>query len=125
MSATMDTRIKLKRDTTENWNKAVGFIPLQGEIIIYEDYKVKTYTVEEYGEEVEKTVKIPNIKIGTGREYVQDLPFVDKDLRDTLMEHINDMDMHVTLGEKAFWNNKINVDDAMELVEGSLVFNRN
>lgn len=125
MSATMNTRIQFKRDNTANWNAARGFVPLQGEIIIYEDYEVKTYTIEEYGEEVTKTVNIPNIKIGTGREYVQDLPFVDEKLRDILMEHINDMDMHVTLGEKTFWNNKLNVNDAMELVEGSLVFNRN
>lgn len=128
--AVLETRIKLKRDTTANWNNAQGFIPLQGEVIIYTDYKTKTYTVEEYGEEVEKTVQIPNIKIGDGNAYVQDLPFVDKDLRDTLMEHINDMDMHVTLGEKAFWNNKINVDDAYEqvheeLVDEMLILNRN
>jgi hypothetical protein len=30
MSAIIDTRIKLKRDTTEHWNNAQGFIPLQG-----------------------------------------------------------------------------------------------
>lgn len=125
MSKKLETRVQLKRDTVENWNKATGFIPLRGEIIIYEDYETKTYTVEEYGEEVTKTINIPNIKIGTGREYVQDLPFVDEKLRKTLLDHINNMDIHVTLGEKVFWNNKLNVDDAMELVEGSLVFNRN
>ena len=30
-------RIQHKHDTTENWNKAANFIPLQGEIIIYTD----------------------------------------------------------------------------------------
>ena len=62
--------------------------------------------------------------------YVQDLPFVNEELRDTLMEHITNMDIHVTLGEKDFWNNKINVDDAYEqvheeLVNETLVINRN
>ena len=33
-----NTRIKSKHDTTANWNAAVGFIPLSGEIIIYDDY---------------------------------------------------------------------------------------
>ncbi len=129
MGAT-NARIQFKRDTTENWNNARGFIPLAGEIIVYTDYKTKTYTVEEYGEQVTKTVQIPNIKIGTGNAYVQDLPFVDTDLRDTLMEHINNQDLHVTLQEKLFWNNKVNIDDAYaqvqhELEDETLIFNRN
>ena len=126
MSATMNTRIKLKRDTTENWNKARGFVPLAGELILYTDYS--SYTKEVNGQN--KVIAIPGIKIGDGSAYVQDLPFVDEELRDILMDHINNMDLHVTLGEKAFWNNKINVDDAYEavhdeLVDEMLVLNRN
>ena len=130
MSATVNTRIQLKRDTTENWNNAVGFIPLAGEVIVYTDYETKTYQTEEYGETVTKTVQIPNIKIGTGNAYVQDLAFVDEKTRDILMAHIEDHDIHVTLQEKVFWNNKINVDDAAEQVSGeladeTLILNRN
>lgn len=129
MSATINTRIQLKRDTTENWNKIRGFIPLPGEVIVYEDYETKTYTVEEYGETVTKTVNIPNIKIGTGNAYVQDLAFVDEKTRDMLMEHINNYDIHVTLQEKNFWNNKVNIDDVYEqihheLEDETLVFTR-
>ncbi len=125
-----NVRIQLKRDTTENWNNARGFIPLPGEVIIYEDYETKTYTVEEYGETVTKTVNIPNIKIGTGNAYVQDLAFVDEKTREILMNHINDNDIHVTLQEKLFWNNKVNIDDAyaqihQELEDETLIFNRN
>lgn len=130
MSSTINTRIQLKRDTTENWNNARGFIPMAGEVIVYTDYETKTYTVEEYGETVTKTVEIPNIKIGTGNAYVQDLGFVDEKTRDILMAHIQDHDIHVTLQEKLFWNNKINVDDAEEQVSGeledeTLILNRN
>ena len=130
MSATVNTRIQLKRDTTENWNNARGFIPMAGEVIVYTDYEVKTYEVEEYGEKVTKTVEIPNIKVGTGNAYVQDLAFVDEKTRDILMAHIQDHDMHVTLQEKVFWNNKINVDDAEEQITGeledeTLILNRN
>jgi hypothetical protein len=130
MSATVNSRIQLKRDTTENWNNAVGFIPLAGEVIVYTDYETKTYQTEEYGETVTKTVQIPNIKIGTGNAYVQDLAFVDEKTRDILMAHIQDYDIHVTLQEKVFWNNKINVDDAAEQVSGeladeTLILNRN
>lgn len=130
MSATVNTRIQLKRDTTENWNNARGFIPMPGEVIVYTDYEVKTYEVEEYGEKVTKTVEIPNIKVGTGNAYVQDLAFVDEKTRDILMAHIQDHDIHVTLQEKLFWNNKINVDDASEQISGeledeTLILNRN
>lgn len=126
----VDARIRLKRDTTANWNNARGFIPMAGEVIIYDDYQVKTWQVEEYGEIVTKTENIPGIKIGDGQAYVQDLPFVDKDLREKLMNHINNIDIHTTLAEKAFWNNKVNVDDAYEqihdeLEDETLIINRN
>lgn len=119
-------RIQLKRDTTENWNNARGFVPMAGEVIVYTDYA--SYQKEVNGQN--KTILVPAIKIGDGSAYVQDLPFVNDDLRDTLMEHIHNMDMHVTLGEKTFWNNKINVDDAYEavhdeLIDEMLVLNRN
>jgi hypothetical protein len=130
MSATVNTRIQLKRDTTEHWNQAVGFVPLPGELIIYEDYESVSYDVEENGVVTTKTVNIPNIKIGTGNAYVQDLAFVDEKMRDILISHINDYDVHVALGEKSFWNNKINVDDAKEQTTGrlegeTLILNRN
>ena len=126
----INARIQSKHDTTANWNAAVGFIPLAGEFIIYDDWQTKTYTVEEYGETVTKTVNIPNIKIGTGNAYVQDLGFVEDDLRDMLLEHINNQNVHTTLAEKLFWNNKINVDDSEDVLVGelsdeTLILNRN
>ena len=42
-------RIKFKRDTTENWNNARGMIPLEGEVIVYNDYATKTKVID--GEE--------------------------------------------------------------------------
>ena len=130
MGATANARIKIKHDTTENWNNAIGFIPLAGELIVYDDYETKTYTVEEYGETVTKTVNIPNVKVGTGNAYVQDLAFIDESIRDIVMQHIHDYDIHVTLQEKVFWNNKVNIDDDYDKVHGEvidelLIFNRN
>ncbi len=126
MSATINGRIQLKRDTTEHWNQASGFIPLPGEVIVYTDYE--SYQKEVNG--VMKTILVPNIKIGTGNAYVQDLAFVDEQTRDILMEHIHNQDVHTTLQEKLFWNNKINVDDAEEQITGeledeTLILNRN
>ena len=126
MSNNLETRIQLKRDTTENWNNAQGFIPRVGEVIIYTDYEKTTRDIA--GKIVE--INVPNIKIGTGNAYVQDLPFVDTELRNKLMMHIENQDMHTTLEEKLFWNNKVNIDDEYEvtqeeLQEETLVFNRN
>lgn len=106
------TRIKLKRDTTANWNAALGFVPLEGEIIIYLDGR----QIEQDGE----LVNLPTIKIGDGRAYVQDLPFVDDDTRDTLLMHINDTLIHVGARDRQFWNHKVDIDDLYELLNGEL-----
>ena len=121
MSATINTRIQNKRDTTANWNAARGFVPLAGEVIVYNDYK----TIQKEIDGEVKNVYVPGVKIGDGQTYVQDLPFVDAELRETIMNHINNQNIHVTLQEKLFWNNKLNVDDNTELVDGALVLNRN
>lgn len=119
--STVNGRIKFKRDTTANWNAARGMIPLEGEIIVYNDYKQITKEIDG----INQTIQIPGIKIGDGMAYVQDLPFVDQELRDKIMDHINNPDIHVSLREKLFWNNKLNVNDNSEVVNDALIFNRN
>ena len=105
----INTRIQMKRDTTANWDSAVGFVPLAGEIIVYTDYRQET-TIEN-GQSVTKNVA--GIKIGDGNAYVQDLPFQSG----------------VTEKDIAFWSNKLNYDSTLEvnsqLVNETLVFNRN
>ena len=116
-----EARIKLKRDTTVNWNNARGFIPLEGELIVYNDYA----TIRKIVNGNEQDVVVPAIKIGDGRAYVQDLPFVNDELRDQILNHINNPEIHVTMAEKLFWNNKLNVNDSSEVVNEALIFNRN
>lgn len=96
----INTRIQLKRDTTANWNAAIGFVPLEGEIIIYTDYRQET-TVEN-GQTVTKNVA--GIKIGDGMAYVQDLPFQSG----------------VTENDIKFWNDKVNINDSRESIVGGL-----
>ena len=115
------TRIQLKRDTTANWNAAIGFRPLEGEIIIYLDGR----QMEKDGEMID----LPTIKIGDGKAYVQDLPFVDDDTRDTLLMHINDALSHVSQRDRSFWNHKVDIDDLYEnlneeLEDETLIFSR-
>lgn len=47
----------IKKDTTENWDKAKNFIPKKNEIIVYTD---------------------AGTKIGDGKTKVNDLPFIDQ-----------------------------------------------
>ena len=117
----VDTRIKLKNDTTQHWNEARGFIPLEGELIVYNDFS--SFVGESNGEIVVKY--IPNFKIGDGKAYVQDLPFVNEELRDKLVNHMSNNDIHVTKAEKLFWNNKININDSGEVTGETLLINRN
>ncbi len=120
--STINTRIKLKRDTTANWNAARGFIPLEGEVIIYLD-----------GQQIEQNgtvINIPTLKIGDGKAYVQDLPFVGDDIRDKLLTHINDSSIHVSNEDRQFWNHKVDIDDAYEILNDelqgeTLIFSRN
>ncbi len=47
----------IKKDISENWEKAKNFIPKENEIIIYTDIDKK--------------------KIGNGKDKLNDLPFID------------------------------------------------
>lgn len=57
---TINTRVINKHDVEANWNKAVNFVPLKGEIIVYE--KDDTHTTARF-------------KIGDGTTKVTELPF--------------------------------------------------
>ena len=62
----MKERLTLKHDIAANWAKAINFIPLAGEIIIYDG-------IVEDG----KYIEVPKLKIGDGKTKLNDLPFVD------------------------------------------------
>lgn len=65
---TIKTRIQLKSDTEENWNKAgpkngsPGFVPLSGELIVYTP---------------DATHPFSRLKVGDGSTNVISLPFID------------------------------------------------
>lgn len=88
-------------DTTAHWNARVSLKSEKGAIYIYSDHQ----SIVESGE----TILVPGIKIGDGLAYVIDLPFVSNDNSRELKEHIRNTAIHVTLEEKSFWNNKLNM----------------
>ena len=69
------TRIQNKHDTEANWRKAINFIPLVGELIVYDSDTVDREIVID-----EETIVIPacnyqRFKIGNGINKVTELPF--------------------------------------------------
>ena len=102
--------------TTEYWSHATEFRPASGELVVYSDYKIKNVGGTQ--------VLIPNIKVGTGDTYIQDLPFLGEYEAEVLTSHINNSGIHVTTENKTFWSNKLNIDQN-EVIEETLIFNRN
>lgn len=73
MSAkTIKTRIQQKHDIEANWIKAVAFIPMLGEIIVYD---------------VDETYNYERIKIGDGKTVVSALPFLVEQAHNDLDSH--------------------------------------
>lgn len=62
----MKERFTIKHDTAENWAKAINFIPLKGELILYDG-------IIEDGNYIE----LPKLKIGDGITKIIDLPFIE------------------------------------------------
>lgn len=65
------------------------------------------------------------VKIGDGETFILNLPFVDDFVKELLDNHTQNTNVHTTLAEKVFWNNKININDTSEVIENTLIFNRN
>lgn len=61
MANKIDTRIRHKHDTEANWNKATNFIPLLGELIVYDPDASFSYC---------------RVKMGDGVNIVSALPFM-------------------------------------------------
>lgn len=62
MAKIINGRYVQKHDVEANWLKATGFIPLEGELIVYE---------------ADETCAYPRFKVGDGATNVNDLPFVE------------------------------------------------
>ncbi len=96
---------KILSDTTANWDSQSSLIASKNVIYIYTDYQT-----------TDDGDSIPGIKIGDGLAYLIDIPFVDT----LMMEHINNLDIHITADEREAWNNKVSVsldpDDSSNLV---------
>lgn len=100
------SRIVHKHDTAENWAKATSFIPMKGEIIVYD---------------IDDNYNYERFKIGNGQTVVGSLPFFD----DALKAEIEELGAVASI--QSDWNqndetqldyikNKPNEDDALILI---------
>lgn len=100
-------------NTTEYWNSKLGYIPPAGTIIIYTDKS-----------QIDGKA-VPGIKIGSGNAYIQDLAFVNEEIENILLNHVDNSNIHVSLEDKSKWNNKVNIDDRITDVDGeTIIFTR-
>lgn len=83
------------QDTTANWNSQVQLISEEGAIYVYTDYN----TID--GQDVGA------VKIGDGRAYLIDLPFITGPNNEQIQAHIENNIIHITQAEREAWNNKV------------------
>lgn len=69
MAKTINARLQQKHDTEANWNNVTEFIPMAGEIIVYD--KDDNYDYE-------------RIKIGDGTTKVNNLSFINENIIEIL-----------------------------------------
>ena len=77
---TVKARIQLKSDTEENWNKAINFVPLKGELIIYLTDDAHPFS---------------RLKVGDGTTTIIDLPFIK-----------NESESNILFNTTAYWQDQ-------------------
>lgn len=77
--------------TTDEWNLDPSQMSQKNTFYVYSDHMTSDGKL------------IPGIKIGDGKAYIADLPFID----DIFINHINDNVRHITQEERESWNNKV------------------
>lgn len=77
----MKERIQIKHDIATNWAKAKNFIPLAGELIIY-DGVIEDGIYTEY----------PRLKIGDGIHKLAELPFMEAAQKTAIKAEYKDED---------------------------------
>ena len=106
----LEGKASILMKSTQQWRQSIGTIGQLNTFYIYTDRDTKE---DSQG----NVINIPGIKVGDGKSYLVDLPFVD----DLFYSHIHNPNIHVTLAEKEFWNNKVRTQDS-EIDEENLIF---
>lgn len=100
MSANFAEASAIYYDTEENWNIQRDMIAKYKAVYVYSNH---SYIVDQVG----NPTPVPAIKVGDGSSYLIDMPFVDQDIRDYILNHISNDSIHVSEQDRNFWNNKV------------------
>lgn len=106
-------KLNFYSDTVEGWRSKIHYVAEQNTMYIYIDYK----------KDEDQDFYIPGIKLGDGKTYLIDLPFlnnINSDIEKWMLQHIRNKDIHITSQQRLFWNNKLN----LKMDNENLVFNR-
>lgn len=106
-------KLNFYSDTVEGWKSKIHYVAEQNTMYIYIDYK----------KDEDQDFYIPGIKLGDGKTYLIDLPFlnnINSDIDKQILQHVKNKDIHITSQQRLFWNNKLNLTMDNE----NLVFNR-
>lgn len=101
--------------TKSDWDSDRTLISEKDVLYIYSDYKVIQNEDQDF--------YIPGIKLGDGKTYLIDLPFlnnINSDIDKQILQHVKNKDIHITSQQRLFWNNKLN----LAIDNENLVFNR-
>lgn len=110
----LEQKASIQMKTKQQWNSEPQKIAQKGTVYVYTNAYQQQ---DDYG----NISYIPGIKIGDGMGYLIDLPLIGGSSI-AFEDHIKDMNIHVTLAEKEFWNNKVRTEDSEILDEQNLIF---
>ena len=82
----------VQSNTKEYWDSNNNLVSIKDAIYVYTDYK-----------QLKNGDNIPGVKIGDGLAYLIDLPFIDVEIT----EHILNDQIHVSQQDRDKWNNKV------------------
>lgn len=90
--------------TTAEWNSAMSLKSEKNVIYIYSDY----FTMSDGS-------VVPGYKIGDGESYLFTMPILNQ----VYFDHMTNTDIHTSLEEKEYWNNKVSVtlEEEEELIK--------
>ena len=103
-------------NSKENWDLNPNFLSEKNVLYIYTNYAIVNND--------DKEIAIPGLKIGDGKSYLIDLPFVNdsSNFNEILIDHINNNVIHISAADRLFWNNKLNL--TLREQEQNLILNR-
>lgn len=111
----LDNTLIYESKTVEEWNSDKDLISQKGTLYIYSNYKI-------VNDQEDNEIFLPGIKLGDGKAYLIDLPFLNTDaFNEQILDHINNKIIHVSLDDRRFWNNKLNL---VQPESQTLVLNR-